>query len=675
MQFSKTWVEISRTRIIIAVGGMILISVFAFSINLKLIGLVGTYIIFYLLTYKIPERFLQGKLASLLRHTNDTLFITLAIYIKGGGYEHWFLLYYIPIFFVSRSIGYWGSLPIASESAIAYLLLQTELFKVSLYQPTSFFIETISFFVIAIIGGSLSRIDRKGEQKIFQLISEIERAIISDVEELDKVLRLILTKAIAITSSQGGYIKMYNSENFHRAGGIVFGECENPNWEFTNLDKIIVSDIRRTKETLILSKPQMVIRNRRMTGKYSSAVYIPIIQGGVVTGNIALFHPGYFHFSKSVAGMVETLASFVVLTIERSNLQNERKTLFEEFVQNSPDPIVALDRNGKIEIFNTACESLLGWNVKDVLGQSVLKLYKNPDIAKEIGNKLKVKKPVINIEVEIIDKDGMAIPVSLSAVPKFKARSEYCGSIGVFKDLRAIKQLNEQEKFAAFGRLAPTIGHTIKTKAGTVRNYIGVLFDEIDKNKEPELYKIYGASLSAINDIIENIKTLLTGGVPSLPEKKKMLISEIISIIKCDLDGVSCPSWITRDMENSSADFKLDLDIRQIIDVFHNLFSNSIFALELKRKNNTTFQHGLIKLTLHYDKDKATITWEDNGMGISKNDLENIFQAFFTKKESGTGLGLYIVQTIIQNHEGHIYAKSKLGEGTKFIITLPIYQE
>jgi signal transduction histidine kinase len=108
-------------------------------------------------------------------------------------------------------------------------------------------------------------------------------------------------------------------------------------------------------------------------------------------------------------------------------------------------------------------------------------------------------------------------------------------------------------------------------------------------------------------------------------------------------------------------------DIQQLNHIFMNIILNAAQAME-----------GSGKLTLKTcraaDSENITIEISDTGPGIAEEDLPQIFDPFFTTKEEGkgTGLGLSLVYNIVENHDGSITTRSKIGQGTTFIIELPI---
>ena len=104
-------------------------------------------------------------------------------------------------------------------------------------------------------------------------------------------------------------------------------------------------------------------------------------------------------------------------------------------------------------------------------------------------------------------------------------------------------------------------------------------------------------------------------------------------------------------------------DPNKIEQVFTNIIQNALQAMQ----NNGRLDIEVIKI----DKSIHVII-SDSGPGIPKNKITEIFEAFYTTKEEGTGLGLNICKRIIEEHEGHINVESVLEEGTKFTIDLPL---
>ncbi len=111
-------------------------------------------------------------------------------------------------------------------------------------------------------------------------------------------------------------------------------------------------------------------------------------------------------------------------------------------------------------------------------------------------------------------------------------------------------------------------------------------------------------------------------------------------------------------------------DMVQMEQVFINLLTNARDALEGCEEKRIIISTNIMEHT-----NKIGVTFEDTGIGISQADRPKIFEAFFTKKEKGTGLGLFIVQDIIKTYQGSISVESDIGKGTRFLIRIPIASE
>jgi signal transduction histidine kinase len=111
-------------------------------------------------------------------------------------------------------------------------------------------------------------------------------------------------------------------------------------------------------------------------------------------------------------------------------------------------------------------------------------------------------------------------------------------------------------------------------------------------------------------------------------------------------------------------------DIQQLNHMFMNIILNAVEAME--GRGNLTLRTFLLS-----DKDRVVVEISDTGPGIPEDVLSRIFEPFFTTKEAGkgTGLGLSLVYGIVENHGGTITAKSNSGEGTAFVIELPLHTE
>lgn len=158
-----------------------------------------------------------------------------------------------------------------------------------------------------------------------------------------------------------------------------------------------------------------------------------------------------------------------------------------------------------------------------------------------------------------------------------------------------------------------------------------------------------------------------------------VLLEDFLSITKIKIEKEEIDlGLLLEDIENSfklmlkSKNIKLiykhidelyiEADYNRLKQVFINLIKNSMESIE---------QDGTIKISVSKNKNKIKITIEDDGKGMSNDELEKITKAFFTTKKNGTGLGVYLSNEIIKAHNGSIKYSSNEGIGTKVIVTIP----
>ena len=266
-------------------------------------------------------------------------------------------------------------------------------------------------------------------------------------------------------------------------------------------------------------------------------------------------------------------------------------------------------------------------------------------------------------------------------------------------------QLIQSEKMASLGQMVAGIAHEVNTPLGFVRNNIEVL----DKNLRRlldvlERYRDLRDSL--VNGHLDELEAKLVGIIEASKKIDSASFSEKIqALIAESLDGIDRIQQLVLDLKNFSrldeAAFK-ETDLNQGLESTLKIANNIVkykaevikdFAPELTAecypaRINQVFLNiitnaaqaiegqGKIWIKTYKENGTAVIKIRDNGKGIPQENLKKIFEPFFTTKDvgQGTGLGLYIVYKIIEQHKGTITVQSEVGKGTEFTIKLPIKQ-
>jgi signal transduction histidine kinase len=219
------------------------------------------------------------------------------------------------------------------------------------------------------------------------------------------------------------------------------------------------------------------------------------------------------------------------------------------------------------------------------------------------------------------------------------------------------KRMQQAEKLAVLGASTARAAHEIRNPLAVIHGFLSLMKQSSDEESKRMQLPLMLKELDRINAIVED---MLLMAKPSAPILKEAYIEDIVNEI--------LPLYSqTIEKQNIGFDVNIKrvpllLDSRQIKQVLYNLIRNSCEAMG---------DNGEISIYSEVENKVYHLFIKDNGSGIPENMREQIFDPFLTSKETGTGLGLTIVQRIIENHNGKIELYSSSEEGTTFRISIP----
>lgn len=220
-------------------------------------------------------------------------------------------------------------------------------------------------------------------------------------------------------------------------------------------------------------------------------------------------------------------------------------------------------------------------------------------------------------------------------------------------------ELIRTERLRSVATLAAGMAHEIKNPLAAIKTFAEYMPEKFEDPTYREKYaRIMGQEVERMNSLV---KRLLEFARPSEPKLQPV---EVSSIVKDTLEFLH-GTIIERQIQVETAlnpTAQVMADPSQLKQVFLNLILNSIDAIK---------SPGQILVSSHRENGHVHVTITDSGCGIPRGDLPRIFDPFFSRKTDGTGLGLSVVHSIIQEHGGRIAVDSELGEGTTVRISLP----
>lgn len=364
---------------------------------------------------------------------------------------------------------------------------------------------------------------------------------------------------------------------------------------------------------------------------------------------------------------------------------------------------------------NEKIRKMLGYDLHDLIGRRLTWFFDpKREIHRRVDLYVEDSSKGVTLETSFQSKFGTPIPVLCSVKPVINqqkaANPEY---IVLVVDIRALKSAQEQTKSVLHAERISTLGHLAAGIAHEINNPLSFLLMDLDRQKG--LYE----RLNKIQDEMEqNHVVVPQGEIIDFPERKtdrkvlsetRQILTELNDIVQASNDGLNRISEVVKAVKTfaktdygteknekmkiedaidvaqklinskiKKSSIKLDkhydktpaikANMGKLVQVILNLVLNSIQAIE--------HDHGVITIrSFNYDEQTLGFEIEDNGKGISPENMKRIFEPYFTTKADGTGLGLGIINNIIHELGGTITVKSQVDVGTKFTMHIPISQE
>jgi signal transduction histidine kinase len=272
-------------------------------------------------------------------------------------------------------------------------------------------------------------------------------------------------------------------------------------------------------------------------------------------------------------------------------------------------------------------------------------------------------------------QNGEDVDANLSASILYDEDGKEIASVGILVDIgerlemeRTLSETRQQllhsEKLAAMGRLTSQIAHEVNNPLFGIMNTLELMKTEIPATNKRR--KLLDMSISEIERLADMLKKMLTFSKPDQEDKIEIDINTALADILLFYEKRLRENSIKIKTFFTSEPCTVMASRDQLRQVFINIISNALDAMP---------DGGALSLSTGFrNKNTMTISITDTGIGIAEENLEKIFDSFFTTKKDvvkGVGLGLSVCYGFIQDLGGDIQVNSKPGEGTTFIISLP----
>ena len=316
--------------------------------------------------------------------------------------------------------------------------------------------------------------------------------------------------------------------------------------------------------------------------------------------------------------------------------------------------LVADDDSNQVIFANHAARR--AFNLGDDVNGKPLSRVLHDEILADTFRRAKVNAEIAHAEIPI--HDGITLNANVTPVPEV-------GWVAIMQDITHLKELDRLKS-----EFVSTVSHDLRSPLTSVKGFADLLPAAGPLN-EQQMYFLEKIS-NGVDTVTEMIGDLLDLGRIEAEIRMDMEPCCIEAIITKSVQGQENHAELKR--QTITVEIQSDLprvlgNALRLGQSVSNIVSNAI---------KYTPEQGRITVTAEMKDDKVAIKIKDNGIGISQEDLPHIFDKFFrvdrpeTENIVGSGLGLSIVKTIIEKHGGRVWVESEIGNGTTFVIVLPI---
>lgn len=338
--------------------------------------------------------------------------------------------------------------------------------------------------------------------------------------------------------------------------------------------------------------------------------------------------------------------------------------LNQDLIRSISSGLILIDDRGSIRVFNEAAEKILELERSSVLNQSYEDAFPGADDAlrSDIARCFLDRRLLNRAELEI-KTGGRPRFVNASIMPIQDRSTHFAGVLCLFSDITDFKRLQQQsaqkEKYASLGEMAGGVAHEVRNSVATVTGYVQMLERKMTQDQTQYIVPIQ-KELQSLQAVINDF---LSFARPVQLEMRPVSLRDLLKDCTEEV-RVSAPAELEFIMRGEFRD--LSGDEAMLRQVFLNLIRNAAQATD------GTGRQGTVTITgcAQEESKMVIVDIQDNGNGITEEDLPRIFTPFFTTKKDGVGLGLAIVQKLVLQHNGSITVQSN-HSGSIFRVQLP----
>jgi PAS domain S-box-containing protein len=466
------------------------------------------------------------------------------------------------------------------------------------------------------------------------------------------------------------------------------------------VDELFGMDIGTFCETVIKNREPLLVGNALVDDEWKRAPEIgvgmvsylgyPVVwPDGRVFGTICVLDNQANHYSDHYRELLLQCRDVMqadLQTLARlgGELEDQRAQLSELFAR-VPEAVIMVDRESRITRVNPEFTKMFGYTAEEAVGRRVGDLLAPDHLQHEVEHlmgRMVQTKDAFHVETQRRHKNGTDVPVSATFVPISAGGSGVIGYV-IYRDITESKRLQDEQRryhelelelahanrVAVIGQLSASIAHELNqpltgivTNSGTCLRMLTGDLPNLDGAREAVRRTMRDGQRAA--DVVARLRALFRRTKPAAEAVDlNDAIREVIALSHGELQRsrVTVHTELAEDIPCVTAD---RVQLQQVV---LNLLRNAIDAMSTVDDRP---REVLIR-TEGDDGDRVQLSVQDVGVGLDPDTIDSLFEAFYSTKSDGMGVGLSVSRSIIENHQGRLWAAPNVGPGATFAFSVP----
>jgi len=348
--------------------------------------------------------------------------------------------------------------------------------------------------------------------------------------------------------------------------------------------------------------------------------------------------------------VIQRKLSQVDINLQQQKPHYSKQTqMADQLIEMMPTGLVMLDGDGVVVKINKVARGLLD---EPILGQPWFSV-----IARSF-------KPRADDWHEVSLKDGRRVKLEIASL------GEQPGQLIMITDLTETRLLQDKvgqmQRLSSLGRMVSTLAHQIRTPLSAAMLYSANLSNR--KLSESARGTFQEKLSSRLRDLEQQVNDMLLFSKSGSEQVVKSLsVNELISDSVQSMDALITKANAQVNINLSNDDYTILANKNALTGAIQNLLHNALQA-----SDSVKCEQAIINIQVYNQSDAVYISVKDNGPGINHKNIEKIFEPFYTSNSKGTGLGLAVVKSVVEAHQGEVNYLSQPGEGAHFCLKLPL---